>query len=264
MRLFLFFTIFPLEHSNLFNIFMTETVRFANYDRITFMKKNTRKPLRAFITCIIIAAAFTLIINVMVVKTADPLIVSTQEAYDLSAAEGRFDCILVLGASVSEYGPSPILANRLDMGLELFNMGLSDIVLLSGDNGTIEYNEVQAMKDYALKHGNSFGLNAANVYLDYAGFSTYYSAVRCKEIFGANRVVIVTQRYHLYRAVFIAKMIGLDVIGVAAEDMSPGQAGRSLREVPARLKDFFLTTFNYTPSIMGDPVPLVYPSTQSY
>ena len=210
-----------------------------------------------------IAIVVVSLINIAVVRVAEPLIVTADKVNELSAQDGEFDCILVLGASVSQYGPSPVLAYRLNKGLELFGLGVSNIMLLSGDNGTIEYNEVQAMKEYVLEHGMETGLTTNNVYLDYAGFSTYYSMVRSKDVFGAKRIVIVTQRYHLYRAVYIAKMIGLDVYGVAADDVPGGQALQgSIREVPARVKDFFLTLIGYTPSIMGDPVPLVYPSTQ--
>jgi len=214
---------------------------------------------RVLLLCICAAAVFTLVINVYVVKTAAPLIVTAEEA----AARGAADCILVLGASVTEYGPSPILADRLDKGLELFSLGASDIMLLSGDNGIVDYNEVQAMKDYVLRHGGAVGLDANNIYLDYAGFSTYDSAVRSKEVFGAKKVVVVTQRYHLYRAVFNAKKAGLDAVGVAAKDKKQGQFFRDLREVPARVKDFFLTLAGADPRFLGDPVPLVYPSTQA-
>ena len=219
------------------------------------------KKKRRILIAICAAIIFVLVINVAVVKTAAPLIGTAEDA-QVFAADGNVDCILVLGASVTQDGPSPMLADRLDMGIELFRLGVSDIMLLSGDNGTIEYNEVQAMKDYVLARGTEAGLESANIYLDYAGFSTYASAIRCKKVFQAERVVIVTQRYHLYRAVFNAKMVGLDVIGVAAADTKSGQKLRDLREIPARLKDFFLSLTGWEPKIMGDPVPLVYPSTQ--
>ena len=235
---------------------------FDFYDKIGLMKNKADKKLKLAAACIIITFVYILIVNIAVVRIADPLIISSEDAFTLSREEGAFDCIMVLGASVSQYGPSPILSKRLDKGLELFSLGVSNIVLLSGDNGTIEYNEVQAMKDYIIYKGAGAGLTESNIYLDYAGFSTYYSAVRCKEVFGAERVVIVTQRYHLYRAVFIAHMIGLNVVGVAADDLAPGQEMRNLREIPARVKDFFLVLFDFTPSVMGDPVPLLYPSTQ--
>ena len=216
---------------------------------------------RVALICACAAVLLIFVFNIIVIKTAEPLIVTAEEAYEFAGEDG-VDCILVLGASVSQFGPSLILSKRLDRGLELFGLGVSEIMLLSGDNGTIEYNEVQAMKEYVLRHGGEVGLEAANVYLDYAGFSTYASAVRCKDVFMAKRVVIVTQRYHLYRAVWNAKMAGLDVVGVAAEDTNYGQALRDIREAPARVKDFFLSVFSYTPNIMGDPVPLAYPSTQ--
>lgn len=221
--------------------------------------KRRRRPVA--LLCVVALALFILAVNLVVVKTAEPLIVSAGEAEAFAGEEGA-DCILVLGASVTQHGPSPILANRLDKGLELFGLGVSNIMLLSGDNGTIEYNEVQSMKDYVLEHGGDAGPEPANIYLDYAGFSTYNSAIRCKEVFQAKRVVIVTQRYHLYRAVYNAKLVGLDVIGVAAADRQNNQLLRDLREIPARVKDFFLTHIGYTPKIMGDPVPLIYPSTQ--
>jgi len=228
--------------------------------KVIKLKAHAKKRYRGvLLLCVCAAAVFILVINVYVVKTAAPLILDADEA----AARGPVDCILVLGASVTEYGPSPMLADRLDKGLELFGLGVSDIMLLSGDNGMVDYNEVQAMKDYALRHGGGVGLGADNIYLDYAGFSTYDSAVRCKEVFGAERVVIVTQRYHLYRAVFNAKRVGLDAVGVAAPDTAYGQFLRDLREVPARVKDFFLTLVGADPKFLGDPVPLVYPSTQA-
>ena len=252
-----------LKPLKLFIIFVTFPDLRLKCDRIVSMKKKTVKHRKSLLTCICIAVVFVTIINLAVIKAAEPFIISSDKAYELSARDGEFDCILVLGASVSQYGPSPILANRLDKGLELFSLGVSNIMLLSGDNGTIEYNEVQAMKEYVLGRGSAAGLTANNVYLDYAGFSTYYSAVRGKEIFGAERLVIVTQRYHLYRAVFNARMIGLDAYGVAAEDVIRSQVVQgTIREIPARVKDFFLTLISYTPRIMGDPVPLVYPSTQ--
>ena len=229
-------------------------------DRSAPRGKNRRRG--AVILCACAAALFMLAINLVVVRAAAPLIMTAEEAGALMDEEGPADCILVLGASVTQHGPSPMLANRLDTGLDLFGMGVSNIMLLSGDNGQVEYNEVQAMKEYALENGGEAGLEAANIYLDYAGFSTYSSAIRCKEVFQAERVVIVTQRYHLYRAIYNAKLVGLDAVGVAAEDGKSSQLPRDLREILARVKDFFLTHIGYTPKIMGDPVPLDYPSTQ--
>jgi len=213
------------------------------------------------LVCVCAVVIFIIIINLVVIKVAEPLIVTIDEARSF-AENGDVDCILVLGASVSQYGPSMMLADRLDKGMELFESEVSTIMLLSGDNGTIEYNEVQAMKEYVLKNGGGIGITSANIYLDHAGFSTYDSSVRCKDIFQAERIVIVTQRYHLYRAVYNAKMAGLDVVGVTAKDTKSGQTARDIREVPARVKDFFLALFSRPATIMGEAIPLTYPSTQ--
>ena len=206
--------------------------------------------------------AFLLIINIVVVKTTESSIMTPDEALEWSNERGGATCIVVLGASVSEYGPSPMLADRLDKGLEMFTLDVSDIMLLSGDNGTIEYNEVQAMKEYAVENGAKIGRTAENIYLDYAGFSTHDSMYRAQNIFKAEKVIIVTQRYHLYRALYIADRLGLDAVGVAAKDTKSGQKLRDFREIGARVKDFFLAGAGYVPKIMGDAVPLDYPSTQ--
>ena len=212
---------------------------------------------------VIAVIAFIFIINIVVVKTTESSIISPEETREWASTQGGATCIVVLGASVSEYGPSPMLADRLDSGLGLFALDLSDIMLLSGDNGTIEYNEVQAMKNYAIKNGERLGLTEENIYLDYAGFSTHDSMYRAKNIFQAEKIVIVTQRYHLYRALYIADRLGLDAVGVAAKDTKHGQTVRDIREIFARVKDFFLLGTGYVPKIMGDPVPLEYPSSQS-
>ena len=245
---------------NIFSKFISIPCKIFNKPK---SKRKKAGKIKIFVRLFVLSAfLFILFVNLHIVRTSAPLILTADEAAEAAGEADPVDCILVLGASVSEYGPSPILANRLDKGMELFSLGVSNIMLLSGDNGTIEYNEVQAMKEYVLEHGGDIGLDASNIYLDYAGFSTYNSAVRCKDVFQAKRVVIVTQRYHLYRAVYNAKMVGLDVIGVAAEDRKSGQLSRNVREMPARLKDFVLTHIGYVPEIMGDPVPLTYPSTQ--
>jgi vancomycin permeability regulator SanA len=211
----------------------------------------------------VIIIAVTAILNILVVQTAKPYILTEYEADAWADENGGAAAILVLGASVSANGPSAILASRLDEALALYSLGVSDLLLLSGDNGTIEYNEVQAMKDYTLANGAALGITEKNIYLDYAGFSTYDSVYRARHIFEADKIVIVTQRYHLYRALYIADRLGLNAVGVAAPDVAHQAKQNDLREVPARVKDFFITAIGYEPKIMGDPVPLDYPSSQA-
>jgi len=228
------------------------------------MKNKLRSFARKGLICAAVAAACLAALNLAMMLSVNGQIRSAEDAAAWAQEEaGGADCVLVLGAAVWDGKPSPMLGARLDAGLEAFADGASRILLLSGDNGTMEYNEVQAMKDYALEDGAAYGATAANIYLDYAGFSTYDSLYRCKEIFGAERVVIVTQRYHLYRALYIANRLGIEAVGVAAQDYTGGQVIRDAREILARTKDFFLCLTDYTPKVLGDAVPLTYPSTQN-
>ena len=180
------------------------------------------------------------------------------KSYILSAGEATkltdIDCILVLGASVENGDtPSPMLRDRLNQGIALYQAGCAPKILMSGDHGSVYYNEVGVMKKYAV----SAGVFSEDVFLDHAGFSTYESMYRAKEVFGAKRIVIVTQKYHLTRAVYNARRLGLDAYGVAAEDISyRGQTARNVREYLAIGKDFFMTCFKPEPTLLGNPISL--------
>jgi SanA protein len=173
-----------------------------------------------------------------------------REFFDLDEAE----CILVLGAGVWENNqPSPMLKDRLDRSVELFEKGVAPYLVMSGDHGQKEYDEVNVMKDYAIKAG----IDSDKIYMDHAGFSTYESLYRIKHIFKAQKIIIVTQKYHLYRALFIANALGLDAVGVAAEEINySGQQFRDLREILARNKDILSAVFKPAPTYLGDPIPL--------
>ena len=226
------------------------------------MDKMIKKIFKVILILVIIVVVLIAAINIYVVSYSKSKMVSVEEAAQLAQSDGEFSCIIVLGASVRDGTPSPILANRLDTGLKLYENGISNLLLLSGDNGRLEYNEVIGMKNYLIEEGKDVGLTDDNIYLDYAGFSTYDSMYRSKDIFEADRIVIATQGYHLYRALYIANKLGLEAYGVASEDRSSGQLSRDIREIPARTKDFFLTAVKFKPAILGDPVPLTFPSDQ--
>lgn len=173
-------------------------------------------------------------------------IVSPDEAKSFSA-----DAVLVLGCLVRADGtPSGMLRDRLDTALEID----SDApFIMSGDHGTKEYDEVNAMRDYALDKG----ADKERVFMDHAGFSTYDSIYRAKEIFGAKKVIIVTQSYHLYRALYIAKSLGLDAVGVSADKHTyNGQSIREAREILARSKDLFYSLFKPKPKYLGEKISL--------
>lgn len=185
----------------------------------------------------------------VVLSTKNQILLST-EAAEIKDA----DCILVLGCRVYEDGtPSHMLEDRLRRGVELYNLGAAPKLLMSGDHGQLEYDEVGAMKQYAL----SQGVESCDVFMDHAGFSTYESLYRAKEIFGVEKVIIVTQGYHLHRALYIARVLGLEAYGVAADYRSyAGQLMRDFREILARNKDVLTTIFLPEPTYLGEMIPI--------
>ena len=198
----------------------------------------------------ILGAASVFFIDAHVRATTAVLILSPEEIKEFEGA----DCILVLGCKVHENGrPSDMLRDRLETALSLFEGGAAPKLLMSGDHGQKEYDEVNAMKDFAV----DAGVKSEDVFMDHAGFSTYESLYRAREIFGCKKVIIVTQKYHLYRALYIAKELGLDSRGVAADLHSyGGQTGREVREILARGKDFFSCLFRAKPTYLGESIPI--------
>ena len=155
---------------------------------------------------------------------------------------GDLDAILVLGCGLDADGaPKPMLHDRMTVAVELYEKGWADKLLLSGDNSGPDYNEVGAMETFALEHGVP---NEA-LLLDNEGFNTDASIRRARDEFGVKRVVLVTQEYHLYRALYLAESYGLEAHGVSAtlRTYGPKQIIWSAREVLARDKDFARMVF---------------------
>lgn len=165
------------------------------------------------------------------------------------------DCILVLGAGVRADGtPSDMLADRLDQGIALYQSGAADYLLMSGDHGREHYDEVNVMKQYAI----DAGVPSEAIFMDHAGFSTYESMYRARDVFELQSVIVVTQEYHLYRALYVADRLGLEAHGVAADPRAyAGALYRNAREILARDKDFFQVLFDVKPTYLGQAVPVV-------
>ncbi|MDD5986629.1 MAG: ElyC/SanA/YdcF family protein [Eubacteriales bacterium] len=222
------------------------------------MKKLRKICLSVFIVVLAVLAGSCLFVmgstrgKIVAGVTSDTI--SFTEAQQQALAAEKADCILVLGAAVKPDGtPSAMLEDRLAVGVALYKDGAADKLLLSGDNGSVEYNEVKAMKNYALAHG----VAAKDIYLDHAGFSTYESMYRAQAIFGVERVIIVTQTYHEYRAIYDAQRLGMQAAGVSADQQRySGQTGRDLREVMARIKDFFKCIAKPLPTYLGEKIPI--------
>ena len=163
------------------------------------------------------------------------------------------DCIIILGAGIWGDKPSPMLEDRLLEGIKLYQNNVSNKIIMSGDHGRKEYNEVKIMKEYAIEKG----IPSENIFMDHAGFSTYDSIYRAKDIFQAKKVIIVTQKYHLYRALYIANKLGLEAYGVGADPRKyVGATYRETREILARDKDFVKCIFKPNPTYLGDTIPV--------
>ena len=163
-------------------------------------------------------------------------------------------CILVLGCAVWENNePSPMLKDRLDTAIELYRKGAAPKLLLSGDNSVKEYSEPDCMLAYALKQG----VPAEDIFLDFAGFSTYDSVYRANAIFRADRMIVVTQKYHLFRALKICDSLGITAKGAASNQRQyKRRCFREVREVLARDKDLVKGLLKPEPTFLGEEIPI--------
>lgn len=212
--------------------------------------KNLKKMLILLLILICLGIAVLLGINAFVKNKTKDRMITPQQAANLNDV----DCIIVLGCKVKSDGtPSHMLEDRLRMGVEVYDLGVSDKIIMSGDHGREQYDEVNAMKKYAVDNK----VPSEDVFMDHAGFSTYESMYRAKEIFGAKKVVIVTQKYHLYRSLYIAEKLGLDAYGTASDYRTyAGQLRRDIREVLARNKDLFMSIIKPKPTYLGEKISL--------
>ena len=191
----------------------------------------------------------------VVVANAATLLTTRDDVHVISDLEDYgADAVVVLGASVLPDGtPSDILKDRLETAVALYQAGAARAIIVSGDNRTSHYNESEAMKRYCVE----LGVPSDDVYEDHAGYSTYESMYRVKQVFGCKRVIVTTQAYHLYRALFAVQGLGVEACGVASyQGVYDNQDLYSLREAAARTKDFFQTIFRVPVEAAGDAVDL--------
>lgn len=213
---------------------------------------------RRFLKVLITAGLCAALLVGGLVLGIDAWMRGSTEGYILSPEAGAgledIDCILVLGCGVRADGsPSDMLRDRLTRGVELYGLGAAPKLLMSGDHGRAEYDEVNTMKEFAMMAG----VPSSDVFMDHAGFSTYESMYRAKEIFQAERIIIVTQEYHLYRALYTARALGLEAWGVGADYHTyVGQSVRDAREILARVKDFVMVLIRPEPTYLGDAIPV--------
>ncbi len=205
-----------------------------------------KKIFKYIIIVLIVIMLVPIIINFYVILSTKNKAVSSD-----SKLLTDIDYIVILGAGIRRGKPSPMLEDRLKIGISLYNEGISKKILITGDHEKEDYDEVTVMKNYLLEQGIPEG----DIVLDNYGISTYDSIYRVKNVYKANKVVIVSQRYHLYRALLLSNNLNLESYGVEANlRYYYGQGYREIREILARNKDFIkgiikpkaaYTAFNY-------------------
>ncbi len=211
---------------------------------------------RKYKAVIFVVLGIALLIGIAAVSLSVYMVKATEKnifTADTFKNDEKADCILILGAGVKDDKPKPMLRDRLLTGIELYKSGAAEKIIMSGDHGRADYDEVNVMRAFALEQG----VRAEDIFLDHAGFSTYDSVYRAKNIFGAENIIIVSQKYHLYRALYIAKKLDVKAAGVSANlNTYGGQLKRDIREIIARDKDFFKCIVKPEAEIMGDKIPL--------
>lgn len=211
---------------------------------------------RKYKAVIFVVLGIVLLIGIAAVSLSVYMVKATEKnifTADTFKNDEKADCILILGAGVKEDKPKPMLRDRLLAGIELYKSGAAEKIIMSGDHGRADYDEVNVMRAFALEQG----VRAEDIFLDHAGFSTYDSVYRAKNIFGAENIIIVSQKYHLYRALYISEKLDVKAAGVSANlNTYGGQLKRDIREIIARDKDFFKCIVKPEAEIMGDKIPL--------
>jgi len=171
--------------------------------------------------------------------------------YNSTESVPETEVAIVLGASVVRDKPSPVLAARANEAVELYQKGKVQKILVTGDSGDSTHDEVTPVRDYLLESG----IPTEDIFLDPSGFDTYSSMYRARAVFGTESATIVTQNFHLPRALFLARTLGIDAVGVVA----PGGEylwQSYLREIPASWKAIFDIILKRQPKFMGEPVTL--------
>lgn len=212
-------------------------------------KRKINRMIKIMIIGIIILMIAIFSLNIYVVNNTKNEIVKEENVSNIDGV----DCILILGAGIWGDNPSPMLEDRLKEGIVLYKQGTTKKIIMSGDHSREDYDEVKIMKEYA----ESEGVPSEDIFMDHAGFSSYDSVYRAKEIFGVQKMIIVTQKYHLYRSLYIAKKLGIEAYGIESNLRTyPGQVFREIREILARDKDYFKCIMKPEASIMGEKISL--------
>ncbi|HXK39016.1 MAG TPA: ElyC/SanA/YdcF family protein, partial [Candidatus Paceibacterota bacterium] len=191
---------------------------------------------------------------IIFVVAANAIIYTETKAYiynDVGDALNA-EVALIPGAAVFSNGSlTPIFVNRADMAIKLYEAKKAPKILVSGDNSTVSHNEVNPVRNYLLAKG----IPDEDIFLDHAGFDTYSTMYRARDIFGVTSLLVATQSFHLPRAVFIARRLGMEAYGVNA-DVGHIFFSNYAREIIANEKAVLELTFNRKPKYLGEKIPI--------
>ncbi len=203
---------------------------------------------------IVVRLLFLAVLAALVLIVLNPVLIHfSVERYIYHTTDNvpQTDVALVLGASVVRGKPSPVLEERANAAVELYHTRKVRKILVTGDNGALTHDEVTPVRKYLI----SAGIPAEDIFLDHAGFDTYSSMYRARDVFLAKSVIVVTQDFHMPRALFIARRLGLEAYGVVPK-RGEGTGKDYLREIPASAKALKDLVLMRIPKYLGETYPL--------
>lgn len=217
-------------------------IRFKNY------KKYIKRIFLSGVIVFILGICLTAYSNIYILKQADGYLYQTINGLPHAQA------VMILGARVYNNGQmSDMFRDRVDTAIQVYQAGIVSKILVSGDHGTHGYDEVNTAREYLLTKG----IPAEDIFLDHAGFDTYDSMYRARDIFDVETLIISTQDFHLTRAVYLARALGIEAYGISADRRSYVAIKRNqLREILARFKAFLNIVFHSGPRYLGAPIPI--------
>ena len=198
----------------------------------------------------LLSIAFVVATNIYIIKSTQKYILNNDKLDGINT-----QCVMALGAGVVNNQPTLMLKDRIDQSISIYSTGHANKIIMSGDHGQTNYDEVNVMKRYAIDSV----IPSEDIFMDHAGFSTYESMYRARDVFAIENMIIVTQDYHMYRAVYNARKLGIEAYGVNTAIPGNhyfGQNFRDIREVIARTKDFIYCIFKPLPTFLGDVIPI--------
>ena len=206
-----------------------------------------KKYLKIFLYLIIIGLIAIISVNYYVKSSTKTRIYYSVKKFP------KNDVGIIFGAGINGNQPSKYLKDRLDAGILLYKMKRINKILLSGDNGRDEYDELTVMKNYCYTHG----VDTSKIFVDYAGFDTYSTMYRAKHIFKIKRATLISQEYHLKRAVYIGQKLGIKSVGYSAnKGKYSGYKYVCFREYGSVFKSFFDILRNREPHFLGNPIDI--------